>query len=556
MKFKTTLFLAILILFTLNLDAQNKLTKQSYEIVIYGGTSAGITAAIQAARMNNTVLIIEPSNRLGGQTTGGLGQTDIGNKHAIGGISKEFYQNIKKYYSNSDNWNWQKKSDYHGSSHSHKPNHEDTMWTFEPSAALKVYLDMLKDDKITIQYNQRLNRKTGVKKIKGSIVSLTMESGEIYFGKMFIDASYEGDLMASAGISYSVGREDNSKYGESLNGVQTGKTGKSLKGHKSTASESHNFVNGVDPYIIKGDPNSGILPYINADSPGNIGDGDKKIQAYCFRMCLTNKPENRIVFSKPLNYNELNYELLFRNFEAGYDKVPWINSKMPNKKTDTNNKGGFSTDFIGQNYDYPEATYAEREKIIEIHRSYQQGLMWTLANHQRVPKKIRDEVSNWGTCKDEFEREDGWPQQLYIREARRMISDLVITEKHCEGIEKVNDGIGLASYTMDSHHAQRYITQKGHILNEGNVEAKVPKPFPISYRSIIPKKEECTNLLVPVCLSASHTAFGSIRMEPVFMVMGQSAATAASLAIKNKKILQEIDYKELKEQLLKDHQKL
>ncbi len=556
MKLKSLLVLAIIILFYLNINAQNKSTKQSFDIVIYCGTSAGVTAAIQAARMNNTVLIIEPSNRIGGQTTGGLGQTDIGNKHAIGGISKEFYQNIKNYYSKSENWNWQKKSDYHGSSHSHKPNHEDTMWTFEPSAALKVYLEMLKNDKITIQYKQRLNRKTGVKKVKGTIVSLTMESGETYYGKMFIDASYEGDLMASTGVSYTVGREGNSTYGESLNGVQTGKTAKSLNGHKSTASESHNFVNGVDPYKMKGNPNSGILPFMNTEIPGNIGDDDKKIQAYCFRMCLTNKPENRIEFSKPSNYKEQNYELLFRNFEAGFDKVPWINSKMPNKKTDTNNKGGFSTDFIGQNYDYPEATYKEREIIIENHRTYQQGLMWTLANHKRVPQKIREEVSYWGTCKDEFVREDGWPQQLYIREARRMISDLVITEKHCEDIEKVNDGIGLASYTMDSHHAQRYITQKGYVLNEGNVEAKVHKPFPISYRSIIPKNEECTNLLVPVCLSASHTAFGSIRMEPVFMVLGQSAATAASIAIKNKKTLQEIDYNELKKQLLKDNQKL
>jgi hypothetical protein len=273
-------------------------------------------------------------------------------------------------------------------------------------------------------------------------------------------------------------------------------------------------------------------------------------------MCLTNNSDNRIPFTKPSNYDELNYELLLRNFEAGYENTPWINSKMPNKKTDTNNNGGFSTDFIGQNYDYPEASYKEREIIIENHRNYQKGLMWTLANNDRVPQKIRDEVSKWGTCKDEFERKDGWPQQLYIREARRMVSDLVITEKHCEGIEKVNDGIGLASYTMDSHHAQRYITKKGHVLNEGNVEATVHKPFPISYRSIVPKKTECTNLLVPVCLSASHTAFGSIRMEPVFMIIGQSAGTAAAIAVKSKKAVQDIDYNSLRNQLLKDNQKL
>ena len=555
MKLRALLFLTIFLLLDLTINAQNKIKKQQFDIVIYGATSAGISAAIQAARMNNSVLIIEPSNRIGGQTTGGLGQTDIGSKHAIGGISKEFYQNIKKYYSNSENWKWQDKSDYKPS-HSHRSGNEDTMWTFEPSTAHKVYQAMLKSDRITIHFKQRLNRKNGVKKMNGKIMTITMESGKTYHGKMFIDASYEGDLMAAAKIGYRTGREANSVYGEKLNGVQTGRTGKSLKGHKSNLSEAHNFVNGVDPYIVKGDPKSGALPYININSPGIVGESDKKIQAYAFRMCLTKQPDNKIPFDKPVNYKELNYELLFRNFENGYDHIPWSNNKLPNNKTDTNNRGGFSTDFIGQNYDYPEASYIEREKIMENHLNYQKGLMWTLANHKRVPQKIREEVSKWGTCKDEFEREDGWPQQLYIREARRMVSAIVMTEKHCEGIEKVNDGIGLAAYTMDSHHVQRYITQLGHVFNEGNVEATVYKPFPISYRSIIPKKSECTNLLVPVCLSASHIAFASIRMEPVFMILGQSAATAASIAIKSNKILQDIDYSILKNRLIKDHQKL
>ncbi len=556
MKLAAFLFLTLMFFFSQHSDAQNKSSKKSYDIIIYSGTSAGITAAVQAARMNQTVLIIEPNNRIGGQTTGGLGQTDIGNKHTIGGISREFYQNIKKYYSNSENWKWQNKSDYHVTSRSHRSKQEDVMWTFEPSAALKVYNEMLKNKNISIVYKQRLKRNGGIKKNKGAIQSITMESGKVYYAKVFIDASYEGDLMASADVSYTVGREANSKYGESLNGIQTGKTGKSLNGHKAITGEKHNFVNSVDPYIKKGNPESGVLPYVNINSLPKNGTSDKKIQAYCFRMCLTNQPDNEIPFTKPSNYNELNYELLLRNFEAGYEDIPWINSKMPNKKTDTNNKGGFSTDFIGQNYDYPEASYKEREKIIENHRNYQKGLMWTLANNDRVPKNIRDEVSKWGTCKDEFDREDGWPQQLYIREARRMVSDLVISEKHCEGIEKVNDGIGLASYTMDSHHAQRYITKMGHVLNEGNVEATVHKPFPISYRSIVPKKTECTNLLVPVCLSATHTAFGSIRMEPVFMILGQSAGAAAAIAIKSKKSVQDIDYNLLRNQLLKGNQKL
>jgi hypothetical protein len=273
-------------------------------------------------------------------------------------------------------------------------------------------------------------------------------------------------------------------------------------------------------------------------------------------MCLTDHPDNRIPFAKPADYEDLQYELLFRNYEAGYEGIPWINSQMPNRKTDSNNRHGFSTDFIGQNYSYPEASYAERKLIAEAHRSYQQGLMWTLAYHPRIPENIRAEVSRWGTCKDEFEREDGWQQQLYIREARRMISDFVMTQKHCEGLEVVEDAAGLAAYGMDSHHVQRYITEEGKVRNEGNVEAWVKGPYPISYRSLTPKASECVNLLVPVCLSATHIAFGSIRMEPVFMVLGQTAATAGSLVLDEGITVQELDYETLRKQLLQDGQRL
>ncbi len=302
--------------------------------------------------------------------------------------------------------------------------------------------------------------------------------------------------------------------------------------------------------------------------PGIDGHGDKGIQAYCFRMTLTNQPENRIPFKKPDNYNELNYELLFRNYEAAVgaidqmysygDKfVPWINSPMPNKKTDTNNQKGFSTDFIGQNYDYPEASYKEREKIVQAHRDYQQGLMWTLAYHPRIPQKVRDIVSTWGTCKDEYEPgSDGWQQQLYIREARRMKSGYVMSQKNCERIEVIDDTVGMGAYGMDSHNVQRYVDANGFVQNEGNVEAHVSYPYPISYRSIVPKKNECTNLLVPVCVSSTHIAFGSIRMEPVFMVLGQSAATAACQAINQKNAIQDIDYFQLQKKLLEDKQVL
>ena len=524
--------------------------------MIYGGTSSGVAAAIQSSRMGKTVILIEPTSRLGGLTTGGLGQTDIGNKQAIGGVSREFYENIKQYYDNPEPWKWQKKQEYLDGGQTRTAENEESMWTFEPSAALKVYDHMLKDENIAIVYNQSLDREKGVTKNEGSLVSIAMETGELYHGRVFIDATYEGDLMAAAGVSYTVGREANQKYGENLNGVQANDTSLTLTGVVSRNGMHHNFVDGVDPYIIKGDEKSGVLPYINVAGPGQPGTANKQLQAYCFRMCLTDHPENRIPFAKPESYDELNYELLFRNYESGYSRIPWIHSSMPNRKSDSNNRDGFSTDFIGQNYSYPEASYEERERIVERHRLYQQGLMWTLAYHPRIPEKIRDEVSRWGTCKDEFEREDGWQQQLYIREARRMISDFVMTQKHCEGIEVVEDGVGLAAYGMDSHHIQRYITQDGTVKNEGNVEAKVKGPYPISYRSIVPKASECTNLLVPVCLSASHIAFGSIRMEPVFMVLGQSAATAASLAIDEGVAVQKVSYKKLKEQLIQDRQRL
>ena len=566
----TKLFsLLILLMVTGLISCDNKTNENldTAEVIIYGGSSTGVSAAIQAARLGRSVILIEPTNRLGGLTTGGLGQTDIGNKRVIGGIAREFYQNIKKHYQDSTNWVWQMKSDYKDGGQTQSKKQEDAMWTFEPSAALKVFDNMIKDLDIQVVYNQQLNRASGVSKKNEDIKSITMESGKTYSGKMFIDATYEGDLMAAAGINYTIGRESNAQYGESLNGIQANRTSKALLGTVSNNNIYHNFIDGVDPYIVKGDPASGLLPFISEGGPGIDGQGDKGIQAYCFRMTLTDHPENRIPFKQPENYNELEYELLFRNYEAaagpieemysyGDRLVPWINAAMPNRKTDTNNQKGFSTDFIGQNWDYPEASYEEREKSIERHRQYQQGLMWTLAYHPRIPKKVRDKVSQWGTCKDEYDREDGWQQQLYIREARRMISNYVMTQKNCEGIEIVEDPIGMAAYGMDSHHIKRFVNSKGYVSNEGNVEAHVKAPFPISYRSIVPKKEECSNLLVPICLSASHIAFGSIRMEPVFMVLGQSSGLIASLAIEEKQAVQEIEYSKLREMLIKLEQVL
>jgi hypothetical protein len=519
-----------------------------YDLVIYGGTAAGVSAAVQAKRMGRTVVVIEPTDRLGGLTSGGLGQTDIGNKAAIGGIAREFYRAVRRHYQDPSAWRWQSSESYQSEGQSRTSGEEDTMWTFEPSVALKILRGWIAEHQIDVAYRQRLDRSPGgvamTRAIPWRILSIRMESGQTYQGAMFIDATYEGDLAAAAGVSYTVGRESNATYGETLNGVQV------------QQARSHQLSKGIDPYLIKGDESSGLLPHIDPSGPGSEGSGDHRVQAYCFRMCLTDHPENRIPFAKPAGYDETWYELLLRNFEAGETGVPWINSRMPNRKTDTNNRLGFSTDFIGQNYDYPQASYAQREAIIAQHLLYQKGLVWTLANHPRVPAHVRQEASRWGMCKDEFTEGEGWQEQLYIREARRIVADYVMTQHNCQGRAEVTDSVGLAAYTMDSHNQQRYVDSSGQVRNEGDVQVGGFSPYPISYRSIVPKRQQCANLLVPVCLSASHIAFGSIRMEPVFMVLGQSAATAAVHAIEQDVAVQEIDPQRLTARLLTDNQVL
>ncbi|WP_068770264.1 FAD-dependent oxidoreductase [Termitidicoccus mucosus] len=514
------------------------------DIVIYGASSAGIAAAVQAVRMGKSVIVVEPGDRIGGLTTGGLGQTDIGNKHAIGGISLEFYKAVHKHYNDPASWQWQGPDTYKSHGQSGTAREEAAMWTFEPSVALKIFEQWVRRDGIEIIKGERLDRRNGVVKNGPRIAGFRTESGREFRGKIFIDATYEGDLMALAGVSYAVGREANALYDETLNGVQT------------RNARGHNLRPGIDPHVRKGDPSSGLLPFIDPAGPGEEGAGDRRVQAYCFRMCLTDHPDNRVPFAKPDGYREDWYELLFRNYEAGQQGVPWINSPMPNRKTDTNNRAGFSTDFIGQNYDYPEADYKTREEIVRRHLLYQQGLMWTLANHPRVPEDVRAQVAKWGVTKDEFAETGGWPGQLYIREARRMAGALVMTQHHCQGRETVDDSIGMAAYTMDSHNTQRYVDANGHVRNEGNVEVKGFPPYPVSYRALIPREGECENLIVPVCMSASHIAYGSIRMEPVFMIFGQSAATAAAIAMDDGVAVQKVDYNKLRERLLKDGQVL
>ncbi len=520
---------------------------ESRDVVIYGGTSGGIAAAVQAARMGRTVVLIEPTRFLGGLTTGGLGATDIGNKRAIGGISREFYGRIWKHYQQPSAWPHQKREEYANRRGSGSEPAETKMWTFEPHVATKVYDDLLREagDRVTVVRGERLDLTPGRGVIKegANITRIVMESGRSFAGRVFIDATYEGDLMARAGVSYHVGREANATYGETINGVQAGH------------AVSHQFIRNVDPYVRPGDRSSGLLPGINPDGPGVEFTGDRKVQAYNFRLCTTDVPGNRRPWEKPAHYDPRWYELLLRNFEAGDPRVPWNPVWMPNRKTDTNNNYAISTDFIGQNWDYPEAGYAERERIRQAHVDWQQGLMWTLANHPRVPEKVRAEFQRLGLARDEFTDNDNWPRQLYVREARRMVSDHVMTEKNCVRAEVVTDSVGMGAYNMDSHHVQRYVTKEGFVRNEGDIQVRV-RPYPISYRSIRPRAAECANLLVPVCLSASHIAYGSIRMEPVFMVLGQSAATAAVHAIEQGVRVQDIDPAKLQARLLADGQVL
>ncbi len=514
---------------------------QDYDVVIYGGTSSGVAAAVQVQRMGKRALLIEPGRHLGGLTSGGLGATDIGNKQAIGGIAREFYGRIWNHYQHPDAWTHQTAQEYRSR---RQRKGEETMWTFEPHVAEQIMNRLVRESGAKVVFGERLDLKHGVVKQGTDIVQIRMESCRAFRGRRFIDATYEGDLMAGAGASYHIGRESNATYGETLNGVQT------------RQAIHHQFQPGVDPYIEPGNPSSKLLPGVHGDPPGQEGSGDRRVQAYCFRMCLTDSPTNLIPFTKPTGYDPLRYELLLRNFEAGETRIPWSPTPMPNRKTDTNNNHGFSTDNINMNYEWADGNYASRKRIFQEHLQYQRGLMWTLANHPRVPEEIRREVSRWGNCNDEFPENGGWSHQLYVREARRMISDYVMTQHNCQRDRIADDSIGLAAYGMDSHNTQRYVADDGFVRNEGDVEVGGFPPYPISYRSIVPKPSQCTNLLVPVCLSASHIAYGSIRMEPVFMVLGQSAASAACQSLDENVIVQKVNIRRLQKRLLADKQVL
>jgi hypothetical protein len=490
-----------------------------YDIIVYGGTSGGVIAAYTARKLGKSVLLIEPGRHLGGMSSGGLGFTDIGNKYAISGLALDFYRRIGRHYGRFE------------------------QWTFEPGVAEALFRDYIRRGEVSVWYERRLKRviKEGavIKAVelehsRGAAADTSVQ------GAMFIDCSYEGDLMAAAGVSYTTGREANSQYNETFNGVQL--------------MHGHQLPDGIDPYKTPGKPASGLLWGIREGVLQAAGTGDKKVQAYNFRICLTDDPANRVDITRPDNYDASHYELLLRLME----KKPWkslqdgfIWSRMPNHKTDINNRNGFSTDMIGMNYDYPDASYQQRAAIWQAHTDYTKGLLYFLGNDPRVPAHIRQEIKAWGYPKDEYTDNDHWTHQLYIREARRMTGALVMTQHHCQGRDTITDGIGMAAYTMDSHNCDRLVVN-GMVKNEGNVEEGGFGPYPVSYRAIIPRATEAANLLVPVCLSATHIAYGSIRMEPVFMVLGQSAAVAAAQAIDGGLSVQQVNVKALQAKLKAD----
>jgi hypothetical protein len=514
----------------------------AHDLVIYGCTSAGVMAAVQAVHMKKSVILVCPETYLGGLTTQGLGWTDTGDNSVIGGLSRSFYARIKTTYDDDARWKQQTKASY-----SHYSANADSMWVFEPHVAEEIFEALVSENALTVRRDEWLDRAGGVEKSGARITAISTLSGARYPGRVFIDATYEGDLLAAAGVSYAVGREANATYGETLEGIQT------------AAADSNQFTVKVSPYVVAGDPQSGLLPRVSAEPPGVDGQADERVQAYNYRVCLTNAAGNRLPFPKPEGYDAAQYEILLRTLLAGSRHVFGKFDPAPNKKTDTNNSGGFSTDNIGMNYAYPEASYEARRAILLEHETYQKGYFYFLANDPRVPLDVRTDMSQWGLAKDEFIDNGGWPKQIYVREARRMSSDFVMTEQHLRGSVATPEPIGMGSYNMDSHHTQRYVVHDAagdYVWNEGDVQVNPGGPYPISYRALVPKKSEAENLIVPVCVSSSHIAYGSIRMEPVFMILGQSAATAAALALDAGVAVQDVPYADLRARLLADEQVL
>ncbi len=485
------------------------------DIVVYGGTSAGVAAAVAAAREGATVALVEPGRHLGGMTSGGLGWTDYGNQTVIGGMAREFYTRVGVKYGTA------------------------IRWTFEPHVAESVYVEMSRAAGIQIFLNKRLVERTGMIKNGTSITQFTVEDGDVFQARVFLDATYEGDLMAQAGVSYTWGRESSAQYGESLAGVRP-------------YTNKHQFPAGLDPYY-----NSLPLQEILTTPRGIVGSGDQKVQSYNYRLCMTDNAANRAPFTMPPNYDRARYQLLARYINAltaaAGGVVPPLSTVAKldiiyGRKTDTNNNGGYSSDFIGHSWEYPEATYLRRAELWAEHKDYLMGFWYFLQNDAWLPQATRTEALTWGLARDEFTDNGNWPFQLYVRESRRMIGEYVMVQSDIQTARTKLEGVGMGSYNSDSHHVQRIINDSGFVENEGDMQVAV-QPYEIPYRILTPRRAEAVNLLVPVCFSASHVTYSTLRMEPQYMILGQAAGVAAYMALIANQNVQDINVQALRSEL-------
>jgi hypothetical protein len=494
--------------------------QERYDLVVYGGTAGGVMTAVSGAREGLKVVLVEPGDHLGGMATGGLSRTDFGKKEVIGGYALEFYWRVGRKYA------IQRFA-------------QDVAWFYEPKTGEQVLREMLEQAGVRVLMRHRLREKTGVEKSGTKLASIQTENGARFAGRMFADCSYEGDLMAQSGVRYTFGRESQAEYGESLAGVRE-------------RTPLHQFLVRVSPV----DANGKLLAEVDSGPRGVPGSADRKIQAYNFRMILSEDPANQVAFPKPPAYYPNRYELLARLLDAMTAKLgraPVMNevtliARIPNGKADINNQGAFSTDYIGKSWGYPDGDYATRARIWQDHVDYVKGFFYFLAHDPRVPASLQKEINSWGLAKDEFVDTENWPHQLYIREARRMLGEFVVTQKDLQTDLKKPDVIGMGSYNSDSHNIQRLATSDGAVENEGDMQVAVT-PYQIPYRVMLPKRDQAVNLLVPVCFSASHVAYSSLRMEPQYMILGQAAGVAASLALKSGKPVQEISVAALQEKL-------
>ncbi len=548
----------LLLLFCLTVALQAEVIES--DICVFGGTSGGVAAAVQAARLGKTVVLAEPGRHLGGMTSGGLSAVDIGDPRSVGGIAREYFTQLAATVGVTLAWDQAFKGDGGGGPAT------GGAYAIEPHKAEQVFIDLASQAGVKVHFGARL---ASVKKDGARITELIMENGDVFRAQVFIDTTYEGDLMAKAGVSHTLQREGRQQYGEQYAGIIYEEKYQPRTNH--LAPGPHGRVPGgqgvwdrdfpLDPYVVKGDPNSGLLPLINPGDPGTPGEAAPGIQAFCYRLCLTTDPANRLPITPPSDYDPKRYELVARFIEAclaiGDDlDLRWFSKHdpLPNDKWDFNT-ATFGGNLPGASHAWPEASYSEREKIAHAHENYHRGLLHFLATDPRVPEKVRNDMQRFGLPKDEFTDNGGWPHQIYVRQGRRMISDFVMTENHTFGRQPVPKSIALGSYGTDVHEIRR-IVKEGVVIREGKIATgrDGAPPYGVAYDAIVPKRSECENLLVTFALSCSHVAFASIRMEPVFMCSSQSAATAAVLAIEANQAIQEVDYSKLKPRLEQDGQ--